>query len=104
MEEGLWPKCEIQTHLHTTCVVFSITMSICLCHINQCSPMEREQTQRCAFLCTSLYMYVTVQEFFHISIYHVQFCMHESADVMMLMMIMMMVFIYLEQWKKVDGV
>lgn len=77
-----------------TCVpphqVGCVCVFACICvHVHIC-------THVCAVACTPK------NACFDIPTYHAQLCVHESADVIVLMMIMMMVFIHLQRWKKVD--
>lgn len=70
---------------------------------------ELSKSKACVCMCVCAYLHICMrrrtysQVCFHIPTYHAQVCLHESADVTVLMMIMMMVFIYLRRWKKVDG-
>lgn len=117
--EGRVDKCghtHANTHTHVTLKALCFKMSICLCHIKKPVFPCFKRTGRiqgvclrvfacvclCLPACAHLHACTLKHACFHKSTYHSQYYMHESADVIVLMIIMML-FVYLQRWKKVDG-
>lgn len=76
---------------------------------NQCFPVLKEPVVSkvcvcvCLPACAHLHACTLKHACFHSPTHHAQHYMHESADVIVLVIITMMVFVYLQRWKKVDG-